>query len=124
DVADHSAPVDLDRGRPGRAGGVHQVRAAGEVQGARPQADARGEEGGRRMRWLALLALPALLPAAPALGGSVAGTVRVERIPAKARALTIAKDATVCGREAAGEALIVAADRGLANAVVWLAGVK
>jgi hypothetical protein len=77
------------------------------------------------MRKVILGALLAITPPAAALAnGTVSGTVRVEHAPAKPPAVKIGKDATVCGREAASEALLIGAEGALANAVVWLADVK
>src|SRR5262245_48693125 len=76
----------------------------------------------------ALLAAAALAQTAPApAAGSVAGTVRIERPPPKAgvaKTVKIVKDASVCGKEAASEALVVGPDRELANVVVVLVGAK
>jgi plastocyanin len=75
---------------------------------------------------LALLALAAPTRAVGATQelGSVTGTVRISRVPPKPPATPIGKDAKVCGKEAASEALRVGPDRELADAVVVLKGVK
>jgi hypothetical protein len=71
---------------------------------------------------LAALVLLAPMPALAA--GSITGTVRAEKAPRQLPAVTIAKDAAVCGKEAAQDALVVAPDGGLGNVVVSLKGVK
>jgi hypothetical protein len=79
------------------------------------------------MRLLALLLLApgTALAAGPALaGGSITGTVRAEKAPRDLPAVKIAKDAAVCGKEAARDALVVAPDGGLANVVVSVKGLK
>jgi plastocyanin len=82
-----------------------------------------------RMSWLSLWLVASSVPArvawsALATNGSVVGTVRVERLPPKTPPAKIAKDAAVCGREAMSEAMIVGPDKGVANVVVMLKGVK
>jgi len=71
---------------------------------------------------LAVLVLLMPLPALAA--GSITGTVRAEKAPRDLPAVKIAKDAAVCGQEAARDALVVAPDGGLANVVVSLKGAK
>jgi plastocyanin len=67
----------------------------------------------------------ALAAASPALAnGTVTGTVRIEAVPPEAAAVKIAKDATVCGKEARSEALRVGTDRQLADVVVVVRGLK
>jgi hypothetical protein len=56
--------------------------------------------------------------------GTVAGRVLAEKVPAARPAVKIAKDAPVCGREAAAEVLVVAPDRAVANVVVAIKGIK
>lgn len=70
---------------------------------------------------LALVAAPVGLARA---AGSIEGTVRVEGMPARPRPSPIGKDASVCGKEAASEALLVGPDRALANVVVSIRGLK
>jgi plastocyanin len=74
------------------------------------------------MRLAALL----MLVSTPALAaGSITGTVHADKIPASGvPAVKIAKDASVCGKESAREALQVGPGDGLANVVVALQGVK
>jgi plastocyanin len=69
---------------------------------------------------LALLALVLGGPA-PGTGATISGTVRAAPVPPVPAVEKIAKDQTVCGREAAAERLVVGADGGLANVVVAVA---
>jgi hypothetical protein len=63
--------------------------------------------------------------AAPAwAAGTLDGTVRVARAPKPAAALPIVKDGAACGREVPNEAVVVGPDRGLANVVVSVRGLK
>jgi len=71
-----------------------------------------------------LAALIVLAPSAALAGGSISGTIRAEKVPRDLPAVKIAKDAPVCGKEAAREAPVVSPDGGLANVVVWVKGVK
>jgi len=66
-----------------------------------------------------LAALVLLVPSA-ALAGELGGTIRFEGPPHDFKAVTIAKDAPVCGKQAANDLLVVAPDGGLANVVVAL----
>jgi hypothetical protein len=78
-------------------------------------------------RWsLAAAALGATLLAAGAVraNGSIAGAVRAERAAGKRAALPIAKDGPVCGKEAPNETLLVGPERGIANVVVAIKGLK
>lgn len=70
-----------------------------------------------------IAALVLLVPSA-ALAGELGGTIRFEGPPHDFKAVTIAKDAPVCGKQAANDLLVVAPDGGLANVVVSLRGVK
>jgi hypothetical protein len=71
------------------------------------------------------IAVTVLLLAADAFAnGSVTGTVRADRPPARAAPLPIVKDAAVCGKEVPNEALLVAPDKGLANVLVSIQGLK
>ena len=77
------------------------------------------------MRRAAVAALASLWPAALALAnGTISGTVRADHPPRDLPAVKIAKDATVCGKEAARDVLVVAADGALANVVVSVRGLK
>lgn len=58
------------------------------------------------------------------LAGKVFGTVRLEGVPTKPSPVKIVKDVAACGQEAANEALLVGPERGIANVVVALKGVK
>jgi hypothetical protein len=71
-----------------------------------------------------LAALLLLAPGSALAAGSITGTVRVEKAPRDLPAVKIAKDASVCGTEAARDALVVGPGGGLANVVVSLKGVK
>ncbi|HXU82872.1 MAG TPA: hypothetical protein VN914_15840 [Polyangia bacterium] len=71
-----------------------------------------------------LLVLLLLAPAPALAAGSIIGTIRAEKAPRELPAVKIAKDATVCGKEAARDMLVVAPDGGLGNVVVSLKGVK
>jgi hypothetical protein len=59
-----------------------------------------------------------------AANGTLSGIVRVDKVPARAAPLPIVKDASVCGKEVPNERLLVAADRGLANVLVSIQGIK
>jgi plastocyanin len=74
------------------------------------------------MKAAGLLSL--LLPGVALANGSISGTVRAERPPRDLPPVAIAKDAAVCGKEAARDVLVVASDGAVANVVVSLAGVK
>jgi plastocyanin len=54
--------------------------------------------------------------------GTVTGSVRTDGPPRALPPLKIAKDASVCGQEAARDVLVVGADRMIANVVVSLKG--
>lgn len=56
--------------------------------------------------------------------GVLRGTVRISAVPPAAPATKIAKDAAVCGKEARDEAVRVGKDRGLADVVVVVRGLK
>jgi hypothetical protein len=71
-----------------------------------------------------LAALVLLVPLPALAAGSISGTVRADKAPRALPAVTIAKDASVCGKEAARDMLMVATDGGLANVVVSLKGIK
>jgi hypothetical protein len=71
-----------------------------------------------------LAATAFLVPAAALAGGTITGTVRASNAPKALPVVKIAKDAAVCGKEAARDALVVGADGALANVVVTLKGVK
>ena len=62
--------------------------------------------------------------AAPAAGGEVSGTVRAHPLPAPPPVVLIAKDASVCGREAPADRLVLGPGGALANVVVWLKGAR
>jgi plastocyanin len=64
------------------------------------------------MTGLAILVLAAV--------GTISGTVRVNPVPAAGPPVKIAKDAAVCGAEAARDRLVVTPDGALANVVVSL----
>jgi plastocyanin len=67
----------------------------------------------------AALAAALVLGSGPALaGGTVSGVVRAAPLPAPPAAVKIAKDASVCGKEAAVDRLVVGPDGALANVVV------
>jgi plastocyanin len=71
-----------------------------------------------------LIACALVLAPLPALAnGTISGTVRAQHVPALV-AVKIAKDATVCGQEAARDMLVVGDGGALANVVVSLKGVK
>lgn len=63
-------------------------------------------------------------PVAALGGGTITGTVRVERAPPKPAAVKIGKDASVCGQDAAYETWIVGRERQVANVVIALKGAK
>jgi plastocyanin len=56
--------------------------------------------------------------------GTFSGTVRADRVVPRGAPLPIVKDAAVCGKQAPNESLLIAADRGIANVVVAIKGVK
>src|SRR6185369_6991780 len=105
----------------GRAGGVHTIGAAQEEQDPRAQAQRPRQEGGGRVVQprpalsALFLGLAVCTGAAAHAGGKLTGTVRIERAPAKAAALAVVKDGSVCGKDVPDEAIIVGAERGLAN---------
>jgi plastocyanin len=70
-----------------------------------------------------LAALALLLPSA-ALAGEISGTIRAEKAPRELPAVKIAKDATVCGKEAARDMLVVGPGGALANVVVAVKGAR
>jgi hypothetical protein len=70
-----------------------------------------------------LAALILLVPSA-ALAGEIRGTIRAQKAPRDLPAVKIAKDAPVCGKEAARDMLVVAADGGLGNVVVSVKGAR
>jgi hypothetical protein len=70
-----------------------------------------------------LAALVLLLPSA-ALAGEISGTIRAEKAPRELPAVKIAKDATVCGKEAARDMLVVGPGGALANVVVSVKGAR
>jgi hypothetical protein len=70
-----------------------------------------------------VIGLLLLLPS-PALAGDLSGTIRLEGPPHDFAVVPIAKDASVCGRQAAHDMLIVDRDGGLANVVVAIKGLK
>src|SRR5690242_8406470 len=73
----------------------------------------------------AALVLALVVQAVPAwAAGTLSGTVRVARAPKPAAALPIVKDGAVCGRDVPNEAVVVGPDRGLANVVVSVRGLK
>ncbi|HEY0707445.1 MAG TPA: carboxypeptidase regulatory-like domain-containing protein [Polyangia bacterium] len=59
-----------------------------------------------------------------AAGGTLTGIVRISKAPKPAPALPIVKDGTVCGREVPNESVVAGPDRGLANVVVSVKGLK
>lgn len=74
---------------------------------------------------VAMAGLVVAAMAGPALAqGTISGRVRLDRVPPPLPASKIAKDATVCGKEAASDVLKVSGDRGLAQVVVAVRGVK
>jgi plastocyanin len=76
------------------------------------------------MRFTAIAIVTAAL-AGPALAaGSLTGTVRVAKAPKPAAALPVVKDGAVCGKQVPDETVVVGADRGLANVVVSVRGLK
>lgn len=76
------------------------------------------------MRLAVFLLASILWTAAARADGSIAGTVRVDKVPPRPPAAKIGKDAVVCGKEAPPEAPVVGPDRGLANVVVAVRGLK
>jgi plastocyanin len=72
---------------------------------------------------LILVADPSIA-AAPRGNGFVTGLVRVEQPPRPQPPVKVAKDASVCGKEAARELVMVGPKREVANVVVSLKGVK
>jgi plastocyanin len=61
------------------------------------------------------------LASAPAgAQGTLKGNVRVARLPKPLPPLPVIKDGPVCGKQVPNEALVVSADRGLANVVISL----
>lgn len=76
------------------------------------------------MSWLAaLVLLQAGVAAAAGAGGEVVGTVRVAGPPREPpEPVAIAKDAAVCGKEAARDSLVIGRGGGVANVVVSIKG--
>jgi hypothetical protein len=71
------------------------------------------------------VALAGALLAGPAWGaGTLTGTVKVAKAPKPAAALSVVKDGAVCGKQVPDEVVVVGADRGLANVVVSVRGLK
>ncbi len=58
-----------------------------------------------------------------AANGTLSGTVRADRAAPRGAPLPVRKDATVCGKEAPNESLLVAEDRGVANVLVSIQGI-
>jgi plastocyanin len=54
--------------------------------------------------------------------GTLAGTVRVDRLPKTLNPLAIVKDGAACGKQVPDERLVIGADRALANVVVAVRG--
>jgi plastocyanin len=71
------------------------------------------------------MALAVLLAPSVALAnGTISGTVRADHAPQTLPAVKIAKDAAVCGQEAARDRLVMSTDGGVANVVVAVKGAK
>ncbi|HEY0713070.1 MAG TPA: hypothetical protein VGF45_10375 [Polyangia bacterium] len=65
-----------------------------------------------------------LWAAEAAATGTLSGTVRADQAAARGKPLPIVKDAAVCGKQVPNETLLLAPDRGLANVVVSIKGLK
>jgi plastocyanin len=75
----------------------------------------------RTMSRLAAAAACLLLGALPALAGNIVGKVTYGGAPPPQKPITVTKDKEVCGKENhADESLVVAADKGIANVVVYI----
>ncbi len=62
-----------------------------------------------------------LLVAGPAWAGALKGHVRFTGTPTEQKTLPVTTDQYVCGKEKDAEDLVLAPDKGIRNAVVWLA---
>ena len=57
-------------------------------------------------------------------GGVIHGVIKIQEVPSSPPPLHVTKDHGVCGKEVPDETYVVGKDRGLANVVVFLAGIK